>query len=829
MKRHRLDPEARGGVLPNRAARTGAILFSMLFLLLVPPSLHAEGPQGHAPTDFGRDTGDALLLLRVDSIDELWSFVEEWEREGAWFPNVYPPDLLIGDVPALIESDLRADPRVEALHRKPARPAPGKQARRWADVIESWNRELLPRENPGAGKAGAEEFEDILLPPVEIPAEAHAAWSKVQGDKVYGRAFGANIFQTSEILMEKVAVATILLDSDGGSFSDGEIIPIHENVRAACDFWAHTYAGPGVRFVHRFYNNVPVSRNFHQLHPMYKEEDWVEEAMLALGYTGQGLGKFLNVPIPNAGVYELLDSLRTKFQSEWGVVFFIVKEVNGLGPGYTAYAHLGGPFLVVPSGYNGTISNRPYSLAHLIIHESAHTFWALDEYRSGGTSTPCHVRSGYHGVMNLNSLNRDYTCMNITPVPCCMNVPTDATCKYTLGQMGVWDADTNGIWDILDTRPRIVVDGIPDTITTVFPNITGIAAVSPRVNQANASGLPMGDLGKTLGRNNITFNTIHHVIYRVDDMLYSERDGDDIVYHELWMYADPEGGWGGDSTRVHFNFVPDSLTGGMHTLTIRAVNSQGLPSIGGAQYRDSIFVKAIALHDFIAEPDFEGKVSISYRIRGGTFGAQGKLYRRDSAGNETMIDQFPLESDSRKTIVDEGTRPGERYVYRLEGSALGISWNWTSGVNAPAPIAKNEHLSRITPNPFSPRKHPDGAIISFHVPKGPLNARYSGGSGKPGDNEIWTPPTASYAPAGSMVSGKYSQLAVHVDIYNIAGRRVRHFPTVHSYEGIYDDQAREFLWMGEDDSGRRLPAGIYLVRMSTGDDVTETRKVVLLP
>ena len=62
-------------------------------LLLLPSLSHGAGP-----------SGDALILLRTSTMTELWDFVEEWEDAGARLPHVYPPDLLIGDVPVRLLS-----------------------------------------------------------------------------------------------------------------------------------------------------------------------------------------------------------------------------------------------------------------------------------------------------------------------------------------------------------------------------------------------------------------------------------------------------------------------------------------------------------------------------------------------------------------------------------------------------------------------------------------------------------------------------------------------------------------------------------------------------
>lgn len=766
-----------------------------LCILLI--SLHAAGAGASGPGD----TGDAFLELRVADMDDLWKFVEEWNAAGARLPHIYPPDVVIGDVPPELEGAMAADPRVLRIHRKPARLAgAGKEGERRSLLARSWNEESPPGEIPPSAKAAP--FEDALLPHPDV-GERPPPKRADGGSKIYGSAYGANFWQTSEIFLGRIAVGVILPDTPGFSHSENDKVNILAAVRGCMEWWVTQVGYIGVRFVYDVHSDVDCSYTFANNFPQRDEDLWTHEIMNALGYTWSPKGD------PWEPVYEYVDTLRTRFRTEWGTCLFIPNAPSFAGS--IAYARHGGPYLVSPSGVQKE-GNRLVAgvvwLSHLLIHEFAHLFWALDEYPPGtayGSAARCDARAGYHNGVNHNSRFNNGLCWVQQRVPCCMDEPGPNVCAYTLAQMGLRDLDEDNIPDIADTDPFISVDPLPDTVTTIYPVISGVAAEMAEYNHIYRAG----ELSPK-----ITFNTIEHVLYRIDTKTDGEGD-------PLWYLADPEGGWNSDDpTVVDYSFRPDSLYGGRHYVTVRAVNSAG--NTTGPYYPDKtieLYVKAIALHEFEAEPDFDGRVRLSYRIRGGALGAEATVYRTAGDGTEEVFRTFVLEDESRVEFHDEGAVPGEAYSYRLEATALGLTWNWSTGIVSPSPIRRGSHLSVATPNPFASE-----TVISYLVPRGhPLDQ--SAIDGKPDDDDQVPNPNVGESPRfaaqGSVV---YEITRIELDIFNVAGRLVRSFPHVHAYEGFYPSPV---VWDGTDDSGRDLPPGVYLLRMKAAG-LTETRKIVKL-
>ncbi|RPJ44005.1 MAG: hypothetical protein EHM19_07510, partial [Candidatus Latescibacterota bacterium] len=370
------------------------------------------------------------MLVRAADIDDLWAFVEAWEKEGARFPHVYPPDVLIGRVPARVEDAMRADARLVRVYRKGGAPGlepSGKEMDRVGLLAASWFAERRAEDLPELPATGR-PAEPLVIPPLAFD-KSSPPLPDLEG-KTYGRAFGANYIQTSEWMLGKVAVGVVLPDCPGNTYSRADIASVLESVRGALDFWASRVdVIPYVRFVYDVRSGVRTDMDFMNRPPRIDEEVWVPEILGKLGYESRIGGD------PTGAVYDYVDSLRTGYRSEWGICF-IIPKVPAFRSSYDAYSHFGGPFVCAPAGVlkdEGRLVGGTVWLSHLLIKQTGHLFWALDESCFSGSCVPCHVRSGYLNIYNKNSMNRDYYCAP-HHVPCAMETPTAHLCEYTLAQ-----------------------------------------------------------------------------------------------------------------------------------------------------------------------------------------------------------------------------------------------------------------------------------------------------------------------------------------------------------------------------------------------------------
>ncbi len=769
-----------------------AFLLATILILLISPLPAAA---------FESTISDGLIILHPLQMQTVYDFIDEYSDRGAWLPHVYPSGIIIGQVPEELERMIRNDKRVAEFHRRPVSTARLKTATQSElDIIGSFNHEGESSSfSPPVDKSWLESSAGCKVFYSEEHSSDGSAKQTADSSRVYGRASGASILQTSEWLMGRNAVGIVLPNRPGTVHATQDRQRIHEEVRAAFGFLASQMGSyPRTIFIYDFQNDIETLRNFRTTPPHLDQAEWVNELMGNMGYDWE------TKETPFGPVYEYMDSLRTRLEAEWAVTIFLPNVDQFTGTNYAAFAHLGGPFLVAPAGSDGRVGNL--TLSGLLIHEAAHLYYALDEYPPGGTSSPCRAVSGYLAVQNRNSQNRDWVCAQ-RRTRCAMASPADALCEYTRAMLGWADEDDDGIPDVLDTYPFIRQHTgrgvLPDTITTTFPEI------HVRVEEVPLPNRVIGSATNTR-RHSITFNRIEHIIFKIDD--------------GNWFFADPEGGWPELSKSLEHTFVPESLPGGQHRITLRAVNDAGNESFDRFEEQFDLFVKAIAIHGFDVQPDFDGDIRISFKVFGGAFGSQATLYREDLEGNAEVVDQFRLVDNRAYELYDHQARPGERFTYRLVVRGLGLEWDWSSELEAPSPIKRGEFLSTITPNPF---RHQ--TVISYRVPRGEPAER-SGGGGKPGsdggDRPDNLPPPTDGAPQGVLATrAAFKEVRVELDVFNIAGRRVRHFAPFHALEGIRTDP---ITWYGKNDAGEDLPQGVYFIRLRGGNEVLETRKVVLI-
>lgn len=231
---------------------------------------------------------------------------------------------------------------------------------------------------------------------------------------------------TSSRLTGRIAVGIVIVEGPSAAltFSQAERVKVVAEVQNGLG-WLASQSPEGVTWVYDIQvvtlTTPPGSDN---LTSAEKEALWRDPAMAQLGF-GAGM----------AGVTAYVESLRTKFASNWAYCGFFTKYPLG----HFAYASIGGPRLVMDYNNDGW---GPDNIDRVFAHETGHIFGAPDEYASSGCS--CGGSWGYYSKPNGNCAN----CAPSGGVDCLMKQNSWAMCTYTPYHLGfpLTEQTYSGVW-----------------------------------------------------------------------------------------------------------------------------------------------------------------------------------------------------------------------------------------------------------------------------------------------------------------------------------------------------------------------------------------------
>lgn len=348
--------------------------------------------------------------------------------------------------------------------------------------------------------------------------------------------------ETSLYMIGSVAVGVIFLESNGTTdlntenWTSYEESAVIEQVKSVLNWWSSQNLNANVTFILDIHYKVPTSYE-PITHPWYYVKwECEDEAMAYLGYQDM------------YPVKDYLNALRYDLSTDWVFAMFFVDASNdddGLfADGHGAYAYWG-ESLVLPV-------KTTYDLDWRVAHETAHIFFAEDEYFN---------KTWYNGYLNVSCIPGSGCIMDkrgswsISGKPHGMN--------GTWGQIGWRDSDGDGIQDIVDTFPRVYLNPYERIGNKV--NFTGVAAVTP---YPNLRGLVFYS-----GRN-ITIDKIRSVQYRIDNGTWLNATVAPTKTRKRMKY---DGTYIEKNTTaiVNFTFLTEGLTPGNHTVEVKATNQWG--------------------------------------------------------------------------------------------------------------------------------------------------------------------------------------------------------------------------------------------------------------
>ena len=321
-----------------------------------------------------------------------------------------------------------------------------------------------------------------------------------------GLPFGAAADDTGEYMLGDVLVTAVLLESDGSldenleDWTVSQREEIRQRVTEGTQWWSELLDQQNsvheLNFHYDFtYLDSPIQTGYE---PINRPSDefmlWIEDFFEAVDVSSRGTF--------SDRILEFNHQQRLVHGTDWAFTVFVVNADNDsdsrfdpAGSFSRAFAYAGGRFFV-------TTSERPPST---IAHETAHMFWALDEYANGASYND---HRGYYNTQNLNGLKD-----NPQPELRVKSLLESHLTAYTefavspsaLEMIGWKDSDENGVFDVLDVPHQLTVNGVFDADSDRY-SVIGSSQVTPLENQN-----PIGN------GNDITLNEISRLEVRFDD------------------------------------------------------------------------------------------------------------------------------------------------------------------------------------------------------------------------------------------------------------------------------------------------------------------------
>jgi hypothetical protein len=520
---------------------------------------------------------------------------------------------------------------------------------------------------------------------------------------------------------------------------------------------------------------------------------WIYQTMAALGFdTGDP---------PDLMVHDYNNAGRYYYGTDWVFTAFIANGENDLDHRfadgyYTAYAYLGGPYLVIPhpAGENPFGIDPWLVFSTVFQHEMSHVFWALDEYPGPNNMSSRKSRSGYLNYFNMNKVEElepgvFFGCPPWELQLCIMwRAKEDhgrPVCRYTQGQLGLIDSNWNSIPDVFDAAPTAeYLPAATETIQT--PDVTiRIKAVSRAVENLN----PFQVVG--------------------DRVSYAPplKDATLNVNGIGGIHLNPlDGSW--DENEEDLSMSVTGIPVGVTEFGIVVRNAFGKSS---DKILKKVYFLGIKFVLFDVDPLSEG-IRVSWSTVGETFGARLDLHRVDTTGGEPDTTVLaagmnpvtpPVGSFRQYQFVDSDVVPGASYRYFVKGYFQIVypdrtveyqTASDTHEAQSMFPIPSGTIASFVSPNPFSAKTH-----ISVRVPA-----------------------AAAVSGASSSSSAQSIQTQVNVTVYDVAGRPVKKV-----FDGRVFSGVRTFDWQGTNESDEKVPSGVYFVKTIAGP-ATEVRKVVVV-
>lgn len=741
------------------------------------------------------------------SIEEAVALRDRLIEAGARNVNLVVPDMVIVcDLPARAAG--RVDLPAPFSTQSAAMAAVSSGGAAWGWIVDAYRTvddmqaaAAAGVDVPGLPGAPGETFDDVVL--TVSPERADAIAREVDKSRALRGAprpeLARNTMQNSEFVGGSILANFILPESDGTkgeeseNWSDADVISAKQGAVEAMISWQAAWPKMDINFVLNFgfqdaFVRVPCGYEPIKF-TMQSDEVWILETMRALGYA-------LHTSDQLVAVHEFNEEQRALYRTQWVYTAFIACSRNtpshrfgGGTANYTAYAYLGGPFMVepFPAGTDPNNVGERLVYSQIVNHEAAHNFWTLDEYpNSPGV---CAATSGYLNYSNGNQTMTDPGGNEARCNPlreCIMHTAARKAinprpwCWWSQGHLGVIDNNDNGMPDIFEMAPEIVfaVQG-PETVTTNQYTLR-FKAISRAVPNRNVHLSPEA---------------------RIDYAAPLKRGWISVGGQSVVLIEPLDGRW--DELEEDCEFRLSVAQVGQSVISVQVENSVGYesPTTPKVIYFTGVNYARTSL---TPRPS---RMDVAWQIGADPFGAKFNVYRLESGEplpGKLLAQNIPPQGPpvngfTPYRYIDREVVAGRDYRYYVEGVFTLPFEGGTKQYNSPSqvmgqtamlPIDAGGVISNVAPNPS-----PGAVTFSVNVPR-----TYGGPERAP--LRLATP--------------------VEIGIYNVRGQLVRALR-----DGGELNDVLTVRWDGTDDRNLPAPSGVYFVRATAGT-THGMRKIVLV-
>lgn len=470
---------------------------------------------------------DSFVILNSTDVPTMLKNIEYIENNGGKIVHIFPPNILIGDIPLdKMDSIIGQNNIVEIRTDKIDTHTINKYDKITKIAAEVWNNVF---------KNSIKEKNLVVPSSLKPLDDARTINDKnkivhmpiILSSTMSAPPYGATFYDTSEYMIGNIVVGIIFLESNGAidpnteSWSNAEESNVINEIVGGLNWWKLQDSRSKLTFTYNINYKVPtryepISRS------SYSDGLWIADAMTYLGF--QNYANYFD------NVYDLNNYLRNRYDTDWAYTIFVVdssKDPDGnFADGYSAYAWIGGPYVVMTYDNDGYgISNMDYVTAH----ETGHIFYATDEY-NGYTE--------YSGYLDAHDIENSGKIMHC---PLCWGISSG-----TALQIGWRDSDGDKIFDIIDFYPTSSLYVYsPDPTKDNTPTYKGMSTTTQTYTNRNPYG----------SRHNITVNKIKNVQYRTDG--------------GYWINTTPKDGKFNGNIE-DFIFTTPKLSDGTHNFEVRS-------------------------------------------------------------------------------------------------------------------------------------------------------------------------------------------------------------------------------------------------------------------